>query len=274
MKFPMFIDRKLEEKFSINGFIHIKNYLNDFEINELKILFDSCYNYKGEDQGMWNSLYNLPIDRFSHVSPQILDLLSSKLSSTFWGFKAPVASFMTKNPNRNGVTELHRDFSVLDETNFQYRNVWIPLVDTNMENGALYALDRSHNFFKYPLPMFTKWPYIVFQQILYHSWTVVDAKAGDLVVYADRTLHGSFINQTNQPRPVVHLGLLPTDASLTYYHLNNSDNIVTVYDVPFSFYLKAKFEVNEGNYPVIRKFKYEPPEVSLQSIYREWPSGV
>jgi hypothetical protein len=268
MKSASFLSKSLEESFNLKGFIHIPAFISSSELNALRELFSQCYNFKGEEQGMWNSLYNIPADLSSDVSRKILQILKEKLQATFSDFSAPVASFMVKNPNRNGITDLHRDYSTQDEQRFQYRNIWIPLVDTMPENGALYALKYSHTFFDYPLPMFCKWPYIQYQELLFSHCDIIDAKAGDLVVYADRALHGSFINQTKEPRPVVHFGLLHPEAELCYYYLDEAKNEVSVYNVPFSFFFENKFGNQDGRFEVKRKFAYNPPIYSETEILK------
>jgi len=266
MKSAEFVSNELESKFSSIGFIHIKSFLDAAELKALNTLFKNAYNFNGEGQGMWNSLFNLTPELSADVSFEILMVLDQKLSETFINYKTPVASFMVKNPNRNGITDLHRDYSTQDEAVFQYRNIWIPLVDTKPENGALYALKYSHAFFDYPLPMFCKWSYIEHQEMLFKHCDIIDAKAGDLVVYADRALHGSFINQTNEPRPVVHFGLLHPDAELCYYYLNEATNDVTVYDAPFSFFFKNNFGNQDGRLNVRKQFKYQPPAYNKAEI--------
>ncbi|HXH19737.1 MAG TPA: phytanoyl-CoA dioxygenase family protein [Chitinophagales bacterium] len=268
LKSPKFQDAATELEFLNAGFVHLRNFLRRDELRQLKSIFDSCYNYSGEEQGMWNSLYNLSATQSAAVSRQILEVLKSKLQATFQNYKTPVASFMVKNPNRNGITDLHRDYSTQDESVFQYRNIWIPLVDTRPENGALYALKYSHTFFDYPLPMFCKWPYIRYQETLFKHCDVIDARAGDLVVYADRALHGSFVNQTSEPRPVVHFGLLHPDAELCYYYLDETANEVTIYDAPFTFFFENNFGNQDGRLPVRRKFAYTPPEFSKEEILK------
>ena len=73
--------------------------------------------------------------------------------------------------------------------------------------------------------------------------TVVYPKAGDLVVYRDKCLHGSFTNQSDQYRPVVHYGSLHTDAKLCYYYRDRTklDSPVEVYSVSEDFYFNHDF---------------------------------
>ncbi len=266
MKSAEFKDQQLEDEFNNSGVVNIPAFLDKHEVGMLRNLFASCYNYAGEEQGMWNSLYNISPDSSSEVSSKILETLKSKLDATFKNYKTPVASFMAKNPNMNGVTELHRDFSIQDESVFQYRNIWIPLVDTTRENGALYALKYSHNLFNYPLPMFCKWPYLEHKEMLFSKCDIIESKAGDLVVYADRTLHGSFINKTKEVRPVVHFGLLHPDAALCYYYLNEETKHVSMYDVPFSFFFQNSFGNQDGKYPLSKQFQFAPPMYSEADI--------
>jgi len=266
MKSAKFKDRNLEALFNDNGFVHIPSFISAQEVKQLQNLFLSCYNYQGEAQGMWNSLFNIDRDQSASISQSILEILDVRLKALFMDYKAPVASFMVKNPNPNGITDLHRDYSTQDESQFQYRNIWIPLVDTTSKNGALYALKYSHTLFDYPLPMFCKWPYTDYHSLLFRHCDVIDAKAGDLVVYADRTLHGSYINQTTEPRPVVHFGLLHPEAELCYYCLDDKTNEVMVYDVPLTFYFENNYGNQDGRFNVRRKFTYSPPVFSKQDI--------
>jgi hypothetical protein len=99
MKSANFISEEYESTFNEYGYIHIPSFLNDTELLILNKLFVHCYNYKGEEQGMWNSLYNLDQDQSLKLSTTILEVLKEKLLATFENIKTPVATFMVKNPN-------------------------------------------------------------------------------------------------------------------------------------------------------------------------------
>jgi hypothetical protein len=68
MKSASFLSKSLEESFNLKGFIHIPEFLSTDELNALRVLFNQCYNFNGEEQGMWNSFYNIPADLSSDVS--------------------------------------------------------------------------------------------------------------------------------------------------------------------------------------------------------------
>jgi hypothetical protein len=46
--------------------------------------------------------------------------------------------------------------------------------------------------------MFEKWGYTHLQAQLFEKATVFEVKPGDLVVYTDRTLHGSFLDNSKK----------------------------------------------------------------------------
>ncbi len=260
-----FKDKAIERQMIQDGFVYIPNFLHESKVRQLKALYETLHTQVDREKGMWNSMYDVGKAKAIEVSGLIKALVTPELEDMFECYSAPVASFMSKNPGCNGVCELHRDFSVLDENNFEYRNVWIPLIDINQHNGALYALKGSHSVFNYPLPMFQKWPYIHMQQALFEQADFFTVKAGDLVVYADRTLHGSMLNNSAESRPVVHLGLLHPNSDIVYYHISNN-NVVKVFEVPFEFYFENNFTDVEGRYPIVAKFVYSPPSVTLKEF--------
>jgi hypothetical protein len=170
---------------------------------------------------------------------------------------------MSKNNNQHSTCDLHRDFSILDENEFQYRNIWIPLVSTRNNNGALYVLRGSNHVFDYELPMFTEWPYNDMQTELFKEIETVEADAGDLVIYLDKTLHGSHVNYSKDSRPVVHLGALHPDMDIRFYYHDKLANNVKVYSVPFEFFFEKDFADQEGKYPLVKEFAFNPPVITL-----------
>lgn len=250
----------MEAEMQESGYVYLPGFLQPAVVSELRSLYELHHTTIEPGKGMWNSLYDTNKKTASEISDRILQLVIPALNKWFNEFKAPVASFMSKNPGEHGICDFHRDFSIADETSYEYRNVWIPLVDIESDNGALYALKGSHKRFNYPLPMFQQWPYIAMQNELFSKANVFTAKAGDLVVYADRTLHGSFLNKSANSRPVVHLGLLHPETQIAYYHLDGAR--VKVFEVPFEFYFMNSFGDLTGKYPLLYDFPYNPPHIS------------
>jgi hypothetical protein len=267
MNYSRFKNPQLEEEFTRNGYAMIKGFLSEGEVAKLFDLFSSLYTGDATQQGFWNSLYNIDREKGLEVSKEILAVLQSHIEEHFENYCTPIGTFMVKRPNPESASDIHRDYSSLDETEFQYRNLWIPLVDVTADNGALFVLEGSHKIFNQVLPMFTPWPYEHHRDLLHRHIKTILANAGDLVVYQDRTLHGSKPNFTDKPRPVVHLGIFPPEAQLCYHHLNENRE-VEVYHVSQEFYFKGNFKEDLKSIPLHKKYPFEYPNYSAKDIER------
>lgn len=266
MKSAELKDPVAEETLDRNGFILFKNFLNEQEVASLFNLYKGHHQQSEQDKGMWNSLNDISPEEGLKVSEQILALLKPKLDQLFVSYYAPIATYMSKNCNPNSTCDLHRDFSILNEQEFQYRNIWIPLVSTTKNNGALYVLRSSNHVFDYVLPLFAEWPYREMQDELFPMVETIVAEAGDLVIYLDKTLHGSHVNYSNDSRPVVHFGALHPDVELQFYRLDEKKENVKVYAVPFRFYFDKDFSAVETKYPLVGEFKFTPPQLAVTQV--------
>lgn len=266
MKVAELKDPEAERRLNHDGFVVIRKFLKPEEVAELFSLYKSQHQKADSEKGMWNSLYDLSPEQGLSISEKILDILRPRLDELFVSYYAPVATFMSKNCNPNSTCDLHRDFSILNETEFQYRNIWIPVVPTTNNNGALYVLRGSHQVFDYVLPFLTEWPYKSMHNDLFPMVETVDAAAGDLVIYIDKTLHGSHVNYSDDSRPVVHFGAMHPDVQLQFYQMDKAKGNVQVYDVPFRFFFERDFPVVAEKYPFVQEFKYNPPALDTVEV--------
>lgn len=261
-----FKNSDIEQPLNENGFVHVPGFLSDDEVREYYSLYRSLHTDTRFEKSMWNSLYDMPEERGLQISEQVRKFLTEKFSGKLIEFKIPVASFMVKNPTTDSNCELHRDYTAFDESRFEYRNGWIPLVDISNENGALYVVPKSDRVFDYPLPMFTEWPYKPMIPELMKHIQVVYAKAGDLVIYKDKMLHGSFQNHTSVPRPVIHFGLLHADASTCYYRRNQDSNRVDVFSVKPEFFFEKDADGMLAGKTPDQSFEFNPPQLKIEEV--------
>lgn len=254
-----------ESFFKKNGFIHIKGFLDQDVIDNLLSIYHKLHVHI-DDKNQWNSLYDIGYKEGKRVSDLIRHKIADAFKKHFPNFDLPIATFMSKNPNPGSTCELHRDFSTFDESQVQYRNFWIPLIDINQQNGALYVIPSSHHIFTDIRSMFAEWPYEHLKDFLLNHKTIIYPDAGDLILYADKTLHGSLENKTNTTRPVLHGGVLPPQTSLFYYF--QSKDTVKKYKVNLDFYLKNEFTNIENlkKYALEEEFKFSPKKISTDTL--------
>jgi len=91
-------------------------------------------------------------------------------------------------------------------------------------------------------------------------------KAGDLLVFSGKTLHGSYPNLSQNPRPAIQSVLLYPRAEIYFYYYNREKNMVNAYEVDPWFYAKNNFEEPGGTYPLKQSFTYSPPPLSVDSV--------
>ena len=261
-----FIDSNLESEITQNGYVVIPNFLNREEVN---YLYEVYTNYHNEREiGCWNSLYDLPLGYGMEISEKITALAQQKLGNYFKNWKFPVANFIVKNPGQGHESLVHRDDSMHDESQIQYRQCWVPLVDLTPENGALYVVPGSHRLFTDERPMFARWPFEHLRPRLEKEFVPIYAKAGDMIVYLEKTLHGSPKNFTNEPRPVFQGGVMHQDATPLFTKYIKETNEVESYDVDLNFFLNKEYlkPVVDAKYPLVKRVKFEVQEISEADI--------
>ncbi len=261
-----FIDSKLEEEINDKGFVVIPNFIPKNEIEYLLNLYKE--NHKEKIIGCWNSLYDLPIGNGFTISEKITDLVNPYLQNLFKDWKFPVALFIVKNPGQNHESLIHRDDSMHDEEKIQYRQCWVPLVDITADNGALYVIPKSHKLFTDPRPMFAKWPYEHLRTRLEKEFLPIYVKAGDLIVYLDKTLHGSYKNVSSETRPVFQGGIMHKDATPLFTRYIKERNEVESYEVDTKFFFNKEFNkpVIDKKYPLVKTEKYKTTEITEADI--------
>ncbi|MCO5233296.1 MAG: phytanoyl-CoA dioxygenase family protein [Chitinophagales bacterium] len=259
-------DENKEQFFNQYGFIHIKDFISKKKVDLLYKEFSRVHTSIDTSKNQWNSQRDLSLEDSKLVSENILHILETEFEKHFIDYKVLSASFMSKNPIKGSTCELHRDFTVFDESMVQYRNFWIPLIDINLENGALYVIPGSHQLFKDIRPMFADWSYEYLKNDLMQFAKSVYPHKGDLILYADKMLHGSWENFTSSPRPVIHGGVLPPQTTL-YYNRFKDDKVIK-YKVDLDFFSAGKFEDDEflKKYPIVENYHFQVEDISMQHI--------
>lgn len=126
-----------------------------------------------------------------------------------------------KQPHPESLLDLHQDWTFVDETKYLSGSIWIPLVDTNRENGAFHAIVGSHRVERTyrgsPL-----WPLVsegLSDDFVADYLAFFEVPAGQALAFDHRLIHGSFPNRSASPRPAIVVGLVPIDADLHHYYL-------------------------------------------------------
>lgn len=267
MKRVRFRDAATEQLFEQDGYIVIRDFANAEIVSKMRAIFDAHYVPPAEQMVCWNSAVNVGQAEKQQISSELLALLAPCLQQHIVSFKDNFAYFLTKPADKTGTNlAIHRDASAVDESGHEYLIFWMPIIDITSENGYLYFMPGSNKLFRYELPIGVDWPYKYLDKTLGKYAVNLDLKAGDAAIFSGKTLHGSFANQSGQPRPVVCCGLVADDTELMYYYYDRDKNTVEAYGVKPEFFLQSDFSDPQEKYPLRLSFEYDPPRLTPEDI--------
>lgn len=113
---------------------------------------------------------------------------------------------------------MHTDWSITDEELFTPVTIWIPLIDTNMENGCVGMVKGSH---KYTNPhrgvRVEEYYKEFFPALKERALTYLPMKAGQPVIYHNGLIHYSPPNLSGETRQALLIALYPSEATPVFY---------------------------------------------------------
>ena len=279
----IFKDIDLKEKFEENGFLIIP-FLNKEEVQELKDFYNSLTEEGHKNEyGFHLTLDNPNQDFVKGVIRKIRKALNPALSNLFQDFQVIGESFLVKEPGAANFIPPHQDWTFVDEQKYYSIKVWVPLENVALRNGGLGLIKGSHQFLSHkrgsPLPYFQS-PYDQHGQLLYKYLDTPALKAGEVILFDDRLVHGSFPNLSNTPRIAVGLTLTPLEAPLFHYFLHPKTDppVIEKYEIDKDFLLtfsngKLTRIFLEGEKPVGLKSlgteKYQFQQIDADELERK-----
>ena len=260
----IFYNDKLNDSLQKEGYV-IVSLLDNKEVTLLENFF---YSNENEYQDIFTTYACNDSDYKKKVDSLLKEVIGEKLKTiiteemtSFWG------NFMMKIPGEKSNMPLHTDWKYVDEENYISLNVWTPLTDTNLGNGAFHVVPKSHLICNYPRGMNLPRYYEVNEdETKQHFGKALLLKKGEAVIYDHRLLHYSFSNKSDKNRIAATLIYVPIEAPLTIYHKDNLtqithafeiDNVSSLLDSDFfdePKYFKSKTEVNMAKMDEIEVF--------------------
>ncbi|HKK76949.1 MAG TPA: phytanoyl-CoA dioxygenase family protein [Saprospiraceae bacterium] len=232
MKGLLFQDKTLQDQFERDGFL-IAPFLSTDEVAQLQDHYQ--LNFSERPSHFYSSTFIEDAERKRSIHQPIQQLLQPKVNQLFTAHQALGSSYLVKPPGGAGKMQVHQDWTVVDEKRFCSLTVWVPLVDTTPDNGAIRVLPGSHRFFQQPRGPSIPVPYESLYEKIWPQMKVLKMKAGQAFIFDQALIHASNENHTDQDRIAVTYGLIPEEAQLRFYHLNEAKK-VEEYEVATTFF--------------------------------------
>ncbi len=213
-----------------NGFLHIPAVFTPAEADELadeldRLVQDWSFTSPGWS-GPWRQAYMDPeVEKQSKLTamhdlhlyssawmrcvtnPRLVSALSQLIGPNV---ELHHSTMHIKPPQTGHPFPMHQDDPFYGHTNERFIDVLVHLDDTCHENGEIRFLAGSHKMGALKHITETEdgpcTPHLPTDQYKLEDTVPVPAKRGDVVLFCYYTIHGSYINQTKQPRRMVRVG--------------------------------------------------------------------
>lgn len=207
--------------------------LKESDIEALLNYYDSFQ--KIELNHFYSSTHSPDFEFRKKTSDFIKNTISPLLPDVLKGYTLLGGAFVVKPANGKGILQPHQDWNLVDESKLRSYNLWIPLVDVSIENGAVFVLPESHKkeqSFRGPgIPSAFK----NLENELWGNLIPLPMKSGEALLYDHALLHGSPANKTELARIGIVCGIININAEMQLYFKNNES--IQAYKVDELFFL-------------------------------------
>jgi len=212
----VFRDDAHQQSFEKNGFLIVPFY-TEAEIRELEALYHRLH--PKDEKGFFPSTFSKDKNYRQEADREIRRIGARSIEQYCTDIKVVCGSFIVKSPGPESGMCVHQDMSLVDESRFTGINIWVPLVDLSVKNGALFVLPGSHRFFPtYRGSTIPEFFGGVMDEMIDYLHPVL-LKAGEAVFFDQSIIHYSPPNYSDRLRIVTNTYFTHKDAEFrTYYY--------------------------------------------------------
>lgn len=261
----VFRDSKVEDSFKENGYVVIKNLLNE---DDIRIFADFYSKIPAASQDtFYSSHWNDDVQYRTSVDQFIRPLLFEKVKDKLLEYRPVYGYFLVKMPGDKGTVSVHQDWMLVDESKFVGVTMWIPLVDTSLENGSFQVIENSHKFLSQIRGSHTHFPYRGDLNDVHNRFlTNINLQRGDAILFDHRLAHASLPNFTKDPRVAVGLVVLPQEAQMIHYYFDHQQKEVRLFEVDDNFLLEFGLRDYPNKYKFVKKMNFTNPILPIENL--------
>ncbi|MCS6819276.1 MAG: phytanoyl-CoA dioxygenase family protein [Chitinophagales bacterium] len=282
----VFRDEALEQEFQRHGFVTVDLISLDVVENLKQKFFETLQLSAGQikaaelNYDISEITYDFSfIDKNPEYKRKVFEVLTKELKTYadkyLDNYRIIIANYIRKTPERGGEVPLHQNWAFADELKCCTVSIWIPLIDSTIENGTLQVVPGSHKRFGRFRGPLVPWELEgIKQQIIDKYLVPLETPAGKAVILDDSIVHYSAPNKTSTLRLAIQLICIPEEFPSIHYHKNASlpENVIEVLEVDEEFYIHFNpWKKPEGARKIGEvSFSYEPltEEEFASRLYR------
>ncbi|MFN8321307.1 MAG: phytanoyl-CoA dioxygenase family protein [Chitinophagales bacterium] len=210
----IFKDPAREAEFRKNGYVKIPF----FNADELQQAIELCNKLDGGfNTSFTTTIWSENATYRKTVYNELKKIYTKPVSQVLKDCKLVMATILHKHPAEDSAIDIHQDWAFTNEQKYTAVNIWVPLIDTNLQNGALHFLPYSH-LFKVPYrgrhinPQF-----ILVKNKIWELGKFCMARAGEAIIFNVQMIHYSLPNTTAITRTATAMVAIPTEAPILHY---------------------------------------------------------
>lgn len=269
----VFVDDKLQKQYDKTGYV-IVDALSADDVAELEKIY---HEQKVSDQpGIELSIWSDDIELKKRISEKAGNLIFSRAGKYLNNYRMFYTGYVAKNSGKPNVSNLHKDPTLVDESQFRTFGLWCPLTAVNRQNGAVHVVLNSHKI-KDGYRGFTTFEYDfvpITDEVMNNYGTIAVMKPGQVLIYDNALLHYSFENKTDKPRIACNCIVVPAEAQTIHLHHNKELNTLDTYEIDSEFmaqyYPKYLFKDIPDRKLLNRVPFKEPIPVSMETFKKEY----
>jgi len=212
----VFRDDAHQEQFERDGYLPLPFY-NAEEIRELNDLYHRLH--PKDEIGFFPSTFSKDKNYRQIADSEIRRICERPIAQYCRDIKVMCGCFIVKSPGPDSGMCVHQDMSLVDESRFTGINIWVPLVDLTIRNGALFIIPGSHRFFPtYRGSSIQEFFSPVMDEMIDYLQPVI-IQAGTAVFFDQSIIHFSPPNYSEELRIVTNTYFTHKDSEFrTYYY--------------------------------------------------------
>jgi len=198
------------------------------ELEELNLLFDKTVR-KGHQTydhfrhlRYYISVFDKDARKRKELDHTVKRIFRDKIDQFMINYRILLCNFMAKEPGGNGEIQVHQDFTFVDEDRFVGFNLWVPLRDTDLNNGCFYMLPASNKLLRSYRAASIPDTLTLYNDRLKRYMIPKPLQAGHGITFDHKLFHYSPDNHSEQWRPAVQLVLVPGEAQEITLHYDRA----------------------------------------------------
>lgn len=212
----IFNNIKKQEHFDKFGYCVIP-LLSPAEVTQLLNLFNQT-RQDGTTGPFHTTHFSTNYDHKKLVHETIKQVTAEAIGRELPSARIVFSNFMIKQGGGNNAMPMHADWAYVKEPAEMSIAIWIPLIDTDENNGGIGVIPFSQHLSPdIRGPRILQWNPPVAEELIAKGGKLLPMPAGHALIYNHRLLHYSPPNNSSVTRPAINISLVRKGAEVFHY---------------------------------------------------------